>query len=167
LDRFMREARAGRMQPQSNAGTGPRPVEIGIAVILDQGQVLVTTRGSLVHLAGRDEFPGGHREPGESIEDCVRREAREEVGLEVDVIEPLEDVVVESAGRSLRLRFFACRLHGPREEGFRIGRHRPRWVDVDRLEQLRWPPANRGVLGRLPSFRFTRRDGTGTADPSP
>ena len=52
-------------------------------MILKEGKILMTRRkGS--HGAGEYAYPGGHMEFGESFEDCARREALEETGLEIE-----------------------------------------------------------------------------------
>ena len=66
-------------------GTNDRPKVSVNVLILKDGKVLMTKRkGSLG--AGEYGFPGGHLEHMESFEDCVRRETREECGLEIENI---------------------------------------------------------------------------------
>jgi len=58
--------------------------KVGIGVmILKDGKVLMGKRQG-AHGAGEYAYPGGHLEFGESFEDCARREAREETGIEID-----------------------------------------------------------------------------------
>ncbi len=57
-------------------------VGIGVMVMNAQGQVLMCKRAGS-HGAGEYSFPGGHLEYMESIEDCARRECREEAGIEI------------------------------------------------------------------------------------
>ena len=59
---------------------------IGVAVITDaQGKILIDRRKQEGLLGGLWEFPGGKIEPGESVEDCVKREIKEELGIEIEV----------------------------------------------------------------------------------
>ena len=59
----------------------PDLVEVVAALIQDDtGRYLITRRRGGSHLAGMWEFPGGKREPGESLEDAMRRELAEERG---------------------------------------------------------------------------------------
>ncbi len=60
-------------------------VEAAAAVIGRSGRYLVTQRTTDRHLGGMWEFPGGKRQPGESLEACLRRELEEELGLDVRV----------------------------------------------------------------------------------
>jgi 8-oxo-dGTP diphosphatase len=66
--------------------TAPRYPRIGVAVVVQRGaQVLLGKRRSDSHGDGVWQFPGGHLEWGESVDDCARREALEETGLHVTV----------------------------------------------------------------------------------
>ncbi len=55
------------------------------AVIERGGRYLVTRRQKGVHLEGLWEFPGGKCDAGESLADCLRRELREELGVDAAV----------------------------------------------------------------------------------
>jgi 8-oxo-dGTP pyrophosphatase MutT (NUDIX family) len=60
--------------------------QIGIAVIWnDRGEILIDRRKPGGKFGGLWEFPGGKIEPGETVEDCVAREIREELGIEISV----------------------------------------------------------------------------------
>ena len=126
-----------------------RGTEIGIAVVLDAGEVMVTARRGAVHLADFDEFPGGVRESGESLEDCVRREVREEVGLDVAIVRELASVDHQYPDRHVELHFFECRLRDARPARFELQTHSPRWIRLDRLCDLHFPPANAPVVAQL------------------
>ena len=60
---------------------------VAAAVIIEDHRVLLTRRPEGQHLAGLWEFPGGKLEDGESPEQAVVRECREECGIEVEVFE--------------------------------------------------------------------------------
>ncbi|MEL6816864.1 MAG: A/G-specific adenine glycosylase, partial [Cyanobacteria bacterium J06598_3] len=60
--------------------------QIGVAVIADaDGKILIDRRKQEGLLGGLWEFPGGKIEPGESVEACVSREIKEELGIEIEV----------------------------------------------------------------------------------
>ena len=62
---------------------GKRRPKVGVGVlVLKDGKVLLTKRKG-THGKGEWAFPGGHLEYGESIEECARRECREEAGIEI------------------------------------------------------------------------------------
>ncbi len=60
------------------------PIHVAAAVIVDAGgRVLLTKRAEHLHQGGLWEFPGGKLESGESMEQALRREIREELGLQL------------------------------------------------------------------------------------
>ena len=62
------------------------PAKLVTAAILRQGKaVLITRRGPQMSLAGMWEFAGGKVEPNETTEECLKRELREELSIEVEV----------------------------------------------------------------------------------
>jgi len=126
-------------------------VVVAAAVLLEEGRVLLTQRKAGTHLAGAWEFPGGKVEPGEDPRDALRRELREELGLDATVGEIVEVTFhryVEADKAVLLLFFEAARVEGSAE---------PRAIDVAafrwaRREDLReedFPPADVGVLEKV------------------
>ena len=71
-------------------------IVVTAAVIERDGRYLVTRRQRGVHLEGYWEFPGGKCEPEESLEDCLRRELREELGAEAVVGEEILSVAIRA-----------------------------------------------------------------------
>ena len=66
----------------------PRTVrrhEVAAGIIWDGARVLIARRQDGDHQGGRWEFPGGKRHDRETIEECLRREMREEIGIDVEV----------------------------------------------------------------------------------
>src|SRR5690606_38078846 len=88
---------------------------IGIAVILEQGHVLVGIRGPQSPLPGLAEFPGGKCDAGESPAACALRETLEETGLRVEIAEPLDQRVWTYPHGEVDLHFFLCRPAEPVE----------------------------------------------------
>src|SRR5437868_1294417 len=83
-------------------------IDVAAALVFRDGKLLVTKRHDDVHLGGFWEFPGGKREPNESFEDCLVRELREELGIEVTVGELVESLTHPYPERTVHLRFFRC-----------------------------------------------------------
>lgn len=76
---------------------------VSAAIILQDGQILITRRAPGEKLAGFWEFPGGKQEPGETIQQCLVRELREELELHVDAGEVLVESTFEYPGGAIRL----------------------------------------------------------------
>src|SRR2546422_5610143 len=87
-----------------------QPVEVAAALILHDGRYLLTMRKTNVHLSGLWEFPGGKREPGESLEECLRRELREELGIEITEPVPFQFVRYAYPEKTVELHFFRCSI---------------------------------------------------------
>src|SRR5260221_4955041 len=84
--------------------------EVSAALIFCDGKLLITQRHAKSHLGGLWKFPGGKREAGETFEQCLVRELREELGVKVAVGELLESLTHPYPGKTVHLKFFVCRL---------------------------------------------------------
>ena len=126
---------------------GPDPItEVAAAVIEADGRYLITRRAK-GHLEGLWEFPGGKVRSGETLPECLRREVKEELGIEVRVGEKLETVTWRYPDRTLVLHFFRCGLAGGEitpQEGQAFA-----WVTPEELEGYSFPPADASLIRRL------------------
>ncbi|MFN3611362.1 NUDIX domain-containing protein [Tepidimonas sp.] len=95
---------------------GPRPVvDVAVGVLIDRdGRFLLTTRPSGKAYAGHWEFPGGKVEPGETVEQALRRELQEEIGVTIGAAHPWR--VLEADYPHARVRLHVCRVHDWRGE---------------------------------------------------
>lgn len=59
--------------------------QIAAAIIERQGKILIAQRAKSDHLIGKWEFPGGKVEAGETLQECLKRELFEELGIEAEV----------------------------------------------------------------------------------
>ena len=122
-------------------------IEVVAAVIVRDDRILVTQRRDDAHLGGLWEFPGGKREPGESHEECLMRELREELGVTVKVNEKITSTFHRYPDRAVFLSFYrATLLEG---EPQRLGVADIRWVTREELVSLDMPPADRPVVAML------------------
>jgi len=126
----------------------PEVVEVVAALIQDdKGRYLITRRRGGSHLAGMWEFPGGKREPGESLEEALRRELIEELSATFSVGEKVETVSWQYPERTVVLHFYRCRFESGTIEP--LEQQAMEWVEPARLAELEFPPADRELIARL------------------
>ena len=128
------------------SASSPALIEVVAAVIERDGWILVTRRPAGTHLAGLWEFPGGKPAPGESAQEALAREIREELGAQVLIGEAIETVDWLYPDKRVRIVFFRCALEGePRPlEGQEM-----KWVARQDLPTLEFPPADATLVARL------------------
>jgi 8-oxo-dGTP diphosphatase len=82
------------------------PVDVAVGVLIDRdGNFLLTSRPAGKVYAGYWEFPGGKVEPGESIEEALRRELHEELGITIGAAEPWKIELMDYPHARVRLHF--------------------------------------------------------------
>jgi mutator protein MutT len=118
---------------------------------VQDGRYLIARRKPDTHLGGLWEFPGGKREPGETLEDCLRRELREELGVEVTAPIRFRVVRHEYPEKTVELHFFLCSIHAGRARA--LGCEDLRWVAPDELTDFEFPPADRTLIEVLRNVR--------------
>ena len=77
--------------------------EVSAAIIIEDGKVLLARRAEGEKLAGYWEFPGGKREEDETIDECLVREIREELSLDIEVVGEFDTSDYEYPGGQIRL----------------------------------------------------------------
>ena len=124
-----------------------RLIEVSAGLVFRDGKLLITQRHADAHLGGLWEFPGGKRHPGESFEDCLRRELMEELGIEVGVGKLLEEVTHAYPEKTVLLKFFLCRWM--RHEPQTLGCVALNWITREQLDQFAFPEADAILLGKI------------------
>lgn len=129
----------------------PVRVEVAAAVVERDGRYLICRRHGVDPdqggAPGLWEFPGGKREAGETLAQCLVREIREELGCGIEPGALIHVVEVAASGRTLVLHFFAARLVA--------GDPRPldcaelAWAGPSDLSSYAFLPANGELIRRL------------------
>ena len=87
-----------------------RPVDVAVGVLIDaEGRFLLTSRPEGKVYAGYWEFPGGKLEPGETVEQALRRELQEEIGITIGAVHPWKVEMVDYPHALVRLHF--CKVY--------------------------------------------------------
>ena len=103
-------------EPVDVEGSEPRrPVDVAVGVLINpDGEFLLTSRPEGKVYAGYWEFPGGKLEAGESVEQALRRELHEELGIEIGAAQPWKVELVDYPHARVRLHF--CKVFAWRGE---------------------------------------------------
>ena len=122
-------------------------IPCGVALIRRGHEFLISQRKESDSFGSLWEFPGGKKDPEESFEECVAREVKEEVDIDVLVHEKLMEIRRPYHERIIWLNFFMCSYVAgePRP----VDCERVEWVDVEDMKNYEFPPANEQVIQKL------------------
>jgi 8-oxo-dGTP diphosphatase len=104
-------AEAGTDGAEGAAAASPmpsarQPVDVAVGVLIDgQGRFLLTSRPQGKVYAGYWEFPGGKVEDGETVEQALRRELQEELGITIGAAVPWQVTLMDYPHALVRLHF--------------------------------------------------------------
>jgi 8-oxo-dGTP diphosphatase len=127
-------------------------VEVAAALIFHNGKFLITQRLSKAHLGGLWEFPGGKRETNETFEECLAREIREELGIEIFVGELFEEITHDYPEKSVRLKFFLCKWISSELQPLDCAAFK--WIGKSELSDYEFPAADTRLLEKLRAYNF-------------
>jgi 8-oxo-dGTP diphosphatase len=120
-------------------------IKVAAAVITDhQGQILICQRGSGGSCEYLWEFPGGKKENGESLEECLIRECQEELEISIKVLRLLTQNSYAYPDKTIHFFFFkATIIHGQ----LKTNVHRQAlWVNRSELNNFEFCPADKPVV---------------------
>ena len=126
-------------------------IEVVAAIIHDgEGRIFATQRGYGDYKDGW-EFPGGKMEPGETLEEALKREIWEELETRIVVERLVQTVEYDYPNFHLTMHCFWCHV----ESGcLTLKEHEAaKWLAMDELDCVDWLPADREVVGRLKDER--------------
>jgi 8-oxo-dGTP diphosphatase len=129
---------------------GRRLVLVAACALIDaDGRVLIAQRPQGKQLAGLWEFPGGKVEPGETPEECLIRELREEIGIETRIacLAPLTFASHSYDDFHLLMPLYVCR----RFEGIAmpLEGQKLKWVRPRQMRDYPMPPADAPLIPAL------------------
>lgn len=121
---------------------------IGVAVIYNQaGEILIDRRLPGGVMGGLWEFPGGKIEDNETIEACVKREVKEELGVDIRVREHLITLDYDYAQFTVTLNVYKCDLVAGKPQPLECAE--VRWVNLEQISGFTFPEANYGIIDQL------------------
>jgi A/G-specific adenine glycosylase len=127
---------------------------VSIGIIIKGDRFYIQKRPSEGHLGGLWEFPGGKSKEGETPEETLLRECKEELGTEIEIIKKLALVHHAYTHFKIHMSVYICRLrqedvHPSEDQAFQ-------WITIDELENFPFPKANHKFFPILREY-FTKR----------
>ena len=123
-----------------------KTIEVAAAIIVKDNRIFATQRGYGEFKDGW-EFPGGKIEPGESAQEALVREIREELDVDIRVGKLLETVEYDYPEFHLTMHCFICELLS--EEIVLKEHEDARWLKKEELDSVVWLPADVGVISKI------------------
>lgn len=126
--------------------TSRKTINVVAALIRDGKRVFATARG-YGNYKGWWEFPGGKVEPGESPEDALVREIREELDSEISVDEYISTIEHDYPEFHLSMRCYWCSLIS----GDLVLKEAEdaKWLDVETIDLVKWLPADITLIDEI------------------
>ncbi len=123
-------------------------VQVAVGIVQHpNGSILIAKRKQGQHLAGLWEFPGGKVEEGETTEEALLRELREEVGISLDRCSPLIMLEHEYPEKKVVLDVYRVTEFSGEAKG--MEGQEVAWVDVCDLEKYDFPEINKKIIERI------------------
>ena len=122
-------------------------IQVSTAVIFKKGYVYIQKRKENGLMAGLWEFPGGKREFGETEEDCLRREIKEELGINIRIGNKIGTHRHSYTRFRVTLHVFQCQIHSGKL--FPTECEEWKWVKPEKLDQFPFPAANVKIIKLL------------------
>ncbi|NJR47541.1 MAG: 8-oxo-dGTP diphosphatase MutT [Hyellaceae cyanobacterium CSU_1_1] len=122
--------------------------QIGVAVIKNQqGKILIDRRKQSGEMGGLWEFPGGKIELGETVEECIQREVKEELDIEIAVGDRLTTITHTYKTFNVTLYVHDCQYLSGQAKTLEC--EEIRWVKPAQMNQYQFPSANIQIINLL------------------
>ena len=123
-----------------------KTIEVVAAIIIKDGEVFATQRG-YGEWQGWWEFPGGKIEPGETPQEALVREIREELDADISVGALLETVEWDYPTFHLTMHCYLCTLLS---DSLNLNEHQAAaWLTPQTLSTVKWLPADEEMVERI------------------
>ena len=121
--------------------------KVTAAIIKDKNRLLIAKRHSKDPLGGKWEFPGGKIEPDETPQECLVREIKEELGVDVEIGPFYDDNVYSSQDHDIHLLFYWAEVING--EVIPVVHDDLKWITIDELANFDFAPADIPIVKRL------------------
>ena len=130
-----------------------KTVKVVAAIIIHENNIFATQRGYGEFKDGW-EFPGGKIEPGETSQEALVREIKEELDIEIEVKDFLETVEYDYPTFHLSMDCFFCTI---KSGELVLKEHEAaKWLTVETLDSVDWLPADQGLIEGIREYMQLR-----------
>ena len=131
-------------------------IEVSAAVIVKDGNILATQRG-YGEFKGKWEFPGGKIKKGETWEEALKREIKEELDADINVVDYLTTVNYDYPNFHLIMHTYICTLkndlHFVYHSDTELEHDNMVWLDKEDLDHIDWLPADINIIKAYKKLR--------------
>jgi 8-oxo-dGTP diphosphatase len=121
-----------------------RHIHVACAIIERDGLVLSARRSASMNLPLKWEFPGGKIEPGEGVEECLKRELVEEMGVQIEIGRPLTPATHDYPTFTVTLYPYVCSIISG---DITLNEHSAiTWLPPNRLHEVDWSDADLPII---------------------
>ncbi len=131
-----------------------KTVNVVAAIIIKDKKIFATQRGYGEFKDGW-EFPGGKVEKGETPENAIVREIKEELDTEIKVKEYFDTVEYDYPNFHLSMKCYICSVLSGKLE--LLEHEAAKWLDKDSLDSIAWLPADLGLVDKLKDYLSKNR----------
>jgi 8-oxo-dGTP diphosphatase len=116
-------------------------LKVSCAIIEMEGEILCAQRSETMKLPLKWEFPGGKKEKNESYKECLKREIKEELDLEIEIVERLPSFTYRFSNKErIKLIPFRCKALS---RDINLTEHQEiKWLGKEQLKKLDWAEAD-------------------------
>ncbi len=122
-------------------------IRVAAAIIQKDGKFLITRRHQHSHLGHLWEFPGGKLEVNESPEECIIRECREEIAVEIKPLRLFQEIKHSYPEIAVQLYFFICEIVSGTAQAMDCAGLA--WVNPEELKNYEFPAADIELIEQL------------------
>lgn len=125
-------------------------IQVTCAIIIKEDKILVTQRSEKMKLPLKWEFPGGKLENGESETECIIREIKEELNVNIEVIKKLSNSIFDYGSFQINLIPFIVKYYSGE---IILSEHKEyKWLEKSELNSLDWAEADLPILNEFLSI---------------
>lgn len=126
-----------------------KTIRVVAAIIIKNEEVFATQRG-YGDFKGGWEFPGGKIDAGETQEEALIREIKEELDTEVEIIELLDTIEYDYPNFHLSMDCFICKI---KSGDLVLKEHEAaQWLTKETLDSVNWLPADLGLIDKIRGY---------------